>query len=361
MSPIITTTYGVIGTSGNGCLSLTEATTTVVVTPTPFIQIIKNDVCAGQTATLTAIGANTYTWSTFQIQPSIVTAPLSINTTYTVVGSTNGCLGFAIETISVTTPPTVVITTTSQTSGCADLCIDFTETITPSNSTISYNFGDGNTSLNNNPQHCYTTSGNYNVIATATSTLPGCATTYTLPSTINVILSPVASFSITEGNTVSVGTTLNLINTSTNNTTNVWKLCDGSTISQLNAISLAKDTGNCCIKLVTSNATCKDSVTHCIKVLSPVVITIPNVFTPNGDGSNDVFKITGSGLKTLSCTIFDRWGLKMSEFTDLNGSWNGTTTSGVSVSSGTYFYIVKYTDATGTETTTKGYLNIFKD
>ncbi len=365
LNPIITTTYGVIGTSGNGCVSLTEATTTVVVTPPPNPYVPNQNICAGQTATLIVTGATTYTWITtsgLQYNDTITDGPLIATTIYSIIATSPGCsYSAATPTVYVTTPPSVVITTTSQTIGCADLCIDFTETVTPSNSTISYNFGDGNTSLTNNPQHCFTTNGNYIVTATATSTLPGCATTYTLPSSINVILSPVANFSITEGNSVSVGTTLNLINTSVNNTTNVWTLCDGSTLNQLNAISLAKDTGDCCIKLVTTNATCKDSMTHCIKVLAPVIINIPNVFTPNGDSNNDVFKVTGNGIKTLSCTIFDRWGLKMSEFTDINGGWNGTTTSGVSVSSGTYFYIIKYTDLTGTETTTKGTLNIFKD
>jgi gliding motility-associated-like protein len=85
---------------------------------------------------------------------------------------------------------------------------------------------------------------------------------------------------------------------------------------------------------------------------------IPNVFTPNGDGKNDVFKINSNGLKSLNCVIYDRWGLKMYEWDGINGSWDGNAKTGIAPD-GTYFYIINYTDLKDTATTEKGYLNLF--
>jgi trimeric autotransporter adhesin len=89
-------------------------------------------------------------------------------------------------------------------------------------------------------------------------------------------------------------------------------------------------------------------------------VIIPNVFTPNGDGNNEVFKINSSGLKTLNCAIFDRWGLKMYEWDGINGYWDGNAKSGPAPD-GTYFYIINYTDQLDKTTTEKGFLNLFKN
>ena len=80
----------------------------------------------------------------------------------------------------------------------------------------------------------------------------------------------------------------------------------------------------------------------------------------NGDTKNDVFKINSTGLKSLRCVIFNRWGLKMYEWDGLNGFWDGSAQSG-KAPDGTYFYIVDYIDLLDNKTTEKGYLNLFND
>jgi len=54
-------------------------------------------------------------------------------------------------------------------------------------------------------------------------------------------------------------------------------------------------------------------------------ITIPNVFSPNNDGKNDVFRIASSGLKTMTCGIFNRWGVKLWDLKGPEESWMGET------------------------------------
>jgi gliding motility-associated-like protein len=68
-------------------------------------------------------------------------------------------------------------------------------------------------------------------------------------------------------------------------------------------------------------------------------VVIPNVFTPNGDGINEVFKIDNAGLVTISCKIYSRWGVLIAELNAPNQVWDGYTTAGVICTSGTYFYV----------------------
>jgi len=50
----------------------------------------------------------------------------------------------------------------------------------------------------------------------------------------------------------------------------------------------------------------------------------PNVFTPNGDGNNDIFFVRGKGIETLSVKIYNRWGNKVFEINDIAQGWDGT-------------------------------------
>ncbi len=93
----------------------------------------------------------------------------------------------------------------------------------------------------------------------------------------------------------------------------------------------------------------------CTSIASMVIIVndkyeilIPNVFSPNGDGSNDVFTVVSLGVKDIDCKIFDRWGTLIYEWTGVDGSWNGKRNGdGGDASEGTYFYIIWATKNTG--------------
>lgn len=77
-------------------------------------------------------------------------------------------------------------------------------------------------------------------------------------------------------------------------------------------------------------------------------VRIPNVFTPDNDGVNDVFRISTSGYDALTCTVLNRHGEVVYIFHGLNGSWDAFTHAGVKVSSGTYFVFLELTLPDGT-------------
>jgi len=112
---------------------------------------------------------------------------------------------------------------------------------------------------------------------------------------------------------------------------------------------LGNDTGSykvCLIAYKTiPNATtlCPDTSCSVINNIYQTHITIPNVFTPNGDGSNDNFRIDCENEIKFDLTIFNRWGTKVFVSTDKNNMWNGKDyNTGSDCAAGTYFYVFTY-------------------
>ncbi|MBK7754109.1 MAG: choice-of-anchor L domain-containing protein [Flavobacteriales bacterium] len=86
---------------------------------------------------------------------------------------------------------------------------------------------------------------------------------------------------------------------------------------------------------VTITDACGNTGSVAIAVIAPCGIIVPNVFSPNGDGANDRFEITGIEHLTNTVRIFNRWGQIVYEASDYRNSWDGQD-----VSDGTYFYEV---------------------
>lgn len=121
------------------------------------------------------------------------------------------------------------------------------------------------------------------------------------------------------------------------------------------------DTGQYCVRLLVSgNSGCQDSASLCFRVASNAVYSIPNIFTPNADGVNDLFLITSLDAKAINCEIYDRWGVKMAGWTTINGNWDGRTTSGEPVSNGVYYYIITITDFNDNITEEKGFIHLVR-
>ena len=90
-----------------------------------------------------------------------------------------------------------------------------------------------------------------------------------------------------------------------------------------------------------------------VDILLDCDLSIPNVFTPNGDGKNDEFAISANGIKTFWIEIYNRWGKKEFESSDITKSWDGKK-----VSDGTYFYIIRAESINGKKFDQKGFVQL---
>ena len=183
------TSYTVTGTT-NGCTG--TAIATVTVKPNPIVTVNSPSICNGQTATLTAGGATTYSWTGGLSGNPATTLALSTNTNYTVTGTTNGCTGTAVATVTVKPKPIVTVNSPS-------ICDGQTATLT-ANGATTYTWTGG---LSGNPATTGALSSNQTY--TVTGTTNGC--TGTAVATVTVKPKPVVSVnspSICDGKTATL-------------------------------------------------------------------------------------------------------------------------------------------------------------
>jgi len=104
-------------------------------------------------------------------------------------------------------------------------------------------------------------------------------------------------------------------------------------------------------------------VNGCQKVFNTLIIKqnctdcdayVPNAFTPNGDGLNDIFKAKPACFTSaFNCRIFNRWGEQLFTSTNINHAWDGTY-KGKKMAQGSYVYIIHYKTASGINKIIKG-------
>jgi gliding motility-associated-like protein len=91
------------------------------------------------------------------------------------------------------------------------------------------------------------------------------------------------------------------------------------------------------------------------------LLFIPNAFTPNGNGNNDVFLAYGQGITSFHMRIFNRWGELLFETSDMNNGWDGRY-KGQIVQTDTYVYTIDYeTTCEGAQLKNKiGHVNVVR-
>jgi gliding motility-associated-like protein len=236
-----------------------------------------------------------------------------------------------LQYITIFDPPDILFTL-SDSNGCSPLNVDFTiidTTVTESVSSWLWDFGDGSPAdTAKNPTHNYNTSGTYNINVTANFT-NGCFDNYADPVNMTIVQTPTALYTTEQSNFYPL-TPIAFIDTSLGPvTTWYWDLGDGTTGTTQDITHGYQYVGIYDILfIVSASGVCWDTLHSTFEVKER--IDIPNAFTPDGDGINDVY-MRGSNL-----IVLNRWGQLLYEGLD---GWDGNF-KGNEMPAGTYYYII---------------------
>lgn len=112
--------------------------------------------------------------------------------------------------------------------------------------------------------------------------------------------------------------------------------------------------------LVSEQSVCaSESTAVTVEVVDCGAFNAPNIFTPNGDGVNDIWYPQIAFESCFKCRIYNRWGALVTAFDRPLRGWDGTyRDSGGQVEDGTYFYILEYCNFTGSTTQKTGYIQV---
>jgi len=247
--------------------------------------------------------------------------------------------------ISINALPAVSVLV-SDTVECIPFTAQFSANISANTSSINsleWDFGDGSPiDTAQSPAHLYVAAGSYNVTLKVVYGPGNCEFT----DSSNYIVAydpPVAAFEAsTTDPTCFSNTTFLFDNSSVNGNSYSWNFGDGNTSAEQYPAHTFADTGYYIVQLITSNQiNCADSAVITLYAFDyKDIISIPNVFTPNDDGINDVFYIGGSDLVQVEGVIFNRWGEKIYSWNDQDKLWNGRTLNNLPIEEGVYYYIL---------------------
>jgi gliding motility-associated-like protein len=344
----------------NGCVQ-----TYTLLTSLPPLSIASSPTtnlltCLTTTVNATAISlGNTVTWNNGTSTVTTNPLPITANGTYTATATnTLGCTSQSVVTVTTNTLVDVSITGPT-----------IIPCSTGSISLLASSISAGSYTYDWRPNPVFTgsvftaTAPNVYTV-TATNSVNGCTATATQAVSFDNIN---ASFNAsTYSGTAPLPVTFtntSVFGTNPVGTTYSWNFGDGNGLaSNDTTVSHIYNTdGYFPVILTATNGFCVDTAVRYIKVDIISKFVVPNVFTPNGDGKNDVFTFDAENMGEIYVIIYDRWGLKMFEATSIgNVKWDGKNKGGSTVTDGTYFYIIKATGLDDAKYDLKGTVNVFQ-
>lgn len=365
--------YTVIVTDVNTCTNTAVANIGINPIPTPVIGS-NSPLCVNDVLNLTASGGINYSWSgpngffsTTQNPTVAVNSAASSGNYNVTVSDAIGCSSSTVIAVVVNALPTPAISANVN-KGCAPLCPKFICTNSTPINVCSFNMGNGEVHNNDTVTSCYTTAGNFTITASV-SDMNGCvnSTTYN----VNVYPIPVADFNFAPLRPVINGENdVYFTDASYGGNIATWNwyfmnTAEYTSTSQ-NPHFMYEEPGDYVVALVVKNNNgCSDTILKAIKIFEDYGIYVPNVFTPNGDGLNDVFQPKGFGIKKYELYIYDRWGEKMFYTTEFEKGWDGKKQSKNDINyaicaDGVYTWQITLTSVFGEAKTLKGHVTLMK-
>ncbi len=192
---------------------------------------------------------------------------------------------------------------------------------------FTWDFGDGSpVSTQTNPSHLYPNTGTYTIRLTAVDS-GTCNKIDSAKYTITVNANPSSSFLYTPNPTLPNEPVV-FQNTSSGGSRYKWIYGDGDTLNTIahdtTVRHLYNATGTYNVCLVSYNASgCSDTACQDVSVVIVPGVEVPNAFSPNGDGLNDMLYVRGNGVSKMTWRIYNRWGAVVYLGTDIAEGWDG--------------------------------------
>jgi len=365
VTPTQNTVYSVQYTL-NSCQS-SIANINVIIASPAVLNVNNPNICLGSIATLNASASvlgGVFTWENGFIGNSVSFTPIADTVVYFTY-ILNGCISVDSAQITVLNLPTFNFSA-SQIEGCSPLSVSFSTPFIESTNCswkidgveVSTNCGNLNYTFTNT--NCYDVS----LIAQGTN---GCSNTIDYTDLICVFPNPSADFYHNELANFQTSVLVGFSNSSLNSFQNWWDFGDGYFITNQNnpthTYFLATESNFDVKLIVESEQGCQDSITKRITFKDELIVFVPNTFTPDGNGTNEIWLpifSTFVNQGNYECNVFNSFGERIFYTNDYTQGWDGTY-KGFKVQDGTYNYYIEYAEIDKTKTTIlKGHINLLK-
>ncbi len=337
-------TFDVVLTASDGTLSDTK-TLQVVVNPAPTVTATANPsttLCTGDQVTLTGGGASTYTWDNGVTEGTAFAVNTQGTTTYTVTGTdANGCTNTASVTLTVADCAPLIAGFSFQDDICVGDCITFTDTSSGNPVSWLWDFGSNATPSTSTDQDpgtvCFNTVGVQQVQLTITD-----AGGNSVSATNNLTVHDVPTVYAVLDTVIDLGGNVDLIASSPNFGNYQWTPdtyyidCDTCAVT---FATPALDVDYIVVFTDPNGCTAQDTVSVIVNFIEG--IGVPQAFSPNGDGHNDLLVVKGLGIDKMVFKIYNRYGELVFESHEQTFGWDGTY-KGKDENPGVFTWVLEY-------------------
>ncbi len=352
VNPSYTTIYTLQVTDGKNCTALKSVK--IYVFPPVSLSAFANidSICMGEKITITTNvsgGKPPYTYFVNNIQTTLPIYIYPNSAQSYQVKVIDGCGYTAMADVPIFVYPTPSINPSSdKIAGCAPLTVQFNESSPDEGQTYLWNFGDNTSAFSKNPLHTFKNPGTYTITITVISQY-GCQVVNVFPNWITVYPVPDAKFIADPTIATVVKPEIQFKNMSTLADSVMWFFGDGdsSTIySPYHRYKAFQPAKYHVTLVVFTNKGCVDTAYGIVEVRDIYTFYAPTAFSPDGDGINEVFRLTGHGIdeETFNLKIYDRWGEIVFETNDIHLGWDGRIKNGQIAPVGTYTWVARFKD-----------------
>ena len=342
----------------DGCES--DSSFTVVVGSVPAVALAVSDTCFRAPPRVQLTDNNTavsYQWAldgqgiSTARQPPVVVPAEGGHLLQVTVSSTQGCGSPATANATFTIRPLPKLEALVQ-DGCVGDLLLFNGRQTDNNTTISrwqWNFGDGNGASSQNATHQFTSPAQYRALLWAQAT-NGCTsdTTTAIVSVNTAIASAGRDTVVIQGQPFQLS--------GSGNGSFLWSPPLGLSAADTQKPMATLDSDQAYVLTVTTTEGCVAKDTILIRTFKGPAIYVPDAFTPNGDGRNDLLKPVYVGIRQLKqFSVYDRWGRQVFSTKEMGRGW-----SGAKASAGTYVWLIQATDSNEKPVLMKGTVTIIR-